>query len=151
MKKYFFILLLFSLSDSILYSQNKVYQTKCETAIAFLNLPNILSHFTLSNMADDSTIFLIDVDNLLEKCNLKTWNGYRIILYSSGPIVDTIKNKNIFQIRTRRRNFLIFQTGRINNRLYYNIFQPTSNGNCNANISRTKNGYFIKNLKCGWF
>ena len=136
---------------SNLFSQSKVYKTQYELVRTFLNTPKVLKHFTLSDVSEDSTITIIDVNGILNESDLRNWNGFHVIVNNSGPIIDTINKFNAFHIRTRKRNLLIIQIIKSGKQLSYFLFQPTSNADCNAFVLRKRNGIVIKEIRCGWF
>ncbi|WP_460553852.1 hypothetical protein [Ferruginibacter profundus] len=132
-------------------AQSKIFSSECQVLSGFIASSETVAHFVYSQYPPDSGIRIVDVNKKLVRCGLKLFGAYPIIIDTSAAIIDTIKNKGIFDIRNRDINFLILSYTTRGKELYYSLYNPRTNADCSIKVTRMKKLWHAGKIKCGWF
>ena len=146
-----FFLIAFLFQIPTLFGQRSSYSSKKTILLKFLNSQEVTSHFIYEKAPKDTFIIIVDSGKNLIKNQIITFGNLPIIFDTSSSTIDTILKKGIFAIRNRQRNYLIFLSGQIENKMFFSLYNPRTNGDCSISFYRRNKNYYAEKIRCGWF
>jgi len=120
------ILLLLSLfCCCAVYSQKSVYADKCTLIKDLLDTANKTA-FNFKQMAKDSVITLLDINDLLTPCSINRVESVKINVINSGPEIENIKKDGVLRA-SKKESFFILTYVPQDTLLGFSVFYPVSN------------------------
>ena len=142
-------LFLISNITSSLYCQSSKNDISCTLIRNFLDTIKP-SHFS-RYLPKDTSLILLDPDNLMKKCSLQHWYGYRLSIVYKGALIDSIKIYNRHYVLKGRCQYLVLSKGLEEDSYYLNLHQPCSNVFSVATIKRRNYKCYIAKIEYGVF
>ena len=151
MKKSFRYIILFFISVTIqktVFAQVDSSSNICEIFIGFFQSKETKAFMQSKN---DSATIIYDADQILSKCNIRTWGDKQITIINSGENIVKIQKDGIFTTINDKRNFLIVKKNKIKTLTIYRVFNPKTGADTHIVTIKKRGQYFVKKRSSGWF
>jgi hypothetical protein len=142
--------LLLNLFSGKVYGQRKDYIDQCILVRDLIDTAD-KTFFYFQKTTADSTITILDVNNILTDCLIDLFSKAKVKIINSGEDVEKIRKEGIFSSPTNRTDLFVFTRERLNNLTGFRIFHPRSNGSCYWGFTRKSNHYYFSKKSFGWF
>jgi hypothetical protein len=132
------------------YGQRKDYINQCILVRDLIDTAD-QAFFNFQKISSDSTITILDVNNILTDCLINLFGKVKVKVVNLGKDVEKIKKEGIFSSPTNRKDLFVFTKERLGNLTGFRIFHPRSNGSCFWGFTRKSNHYYFSKKSFGWF
>ncbi len=143
-------LLLLNLFGHNVYGQKKEYVSQCVLVRDFIYIAD-KTFFNFQEISLDSTITILDINNILTDCLIDSLGKVKVKVVNSGDDLEKVKREGIFSSPTNSKVLFVFTKEQLGNLTGFRIFHPRSNGSCYWGFTRKNNRYYFSKKSFGWF
>src|SRR5690606_32333571 len=108
-------------------AQKPVYTDECELVRQLLDSAD-KRFFNFSDNTKNASIPILDIDSLLTKCAIGKINDVKVVVVSSGSIVDKVRKHDIFSARGAEVHTYVLLKKNVDSMTGYSVYHPRSNG-----------------------
>jgi hypothetical protein len=146
------LLLLITIANCSNADAQKKKDTTLEAAVGtFINYPEIakwLQHD--NNIKDDSTLFFVDLNNIIKQPFINTWMGCKISFVNDRLLIDSLKNyQPHYVLKGRPKNFVLIARKKSQETTVIMLLHPFNNMSGEATIIRKGKFYIISKISMG--
>ncbi len=146
----YFIVLILVCHCSFTYAQKPVYTDECELVRQLLDSAD-RRFFNFSSDTKDASITILDIDSLLTRCAIGKINDVKVVVVSSGSVVEKVRKHDIFSARGAEVHTYVLIKRDVDSMTGYSVYHPRSNGIYSWGVVTKNKQYYFKKKSTGWF